>query len=112
MTDLTPTPQQLQNWVDKLCHPWDQGVGPSHKDKELACLAFKAGADQELAECCEWLAKYRKPILAADLKYVRRPKPPSLKEQALEVFEALIHGDASGLDVGVIRRALEALPNG
>ena len=38
------------------------------------------------------------------------PSPPSLKEQALEVFEALIHGDASGLDVGVIRRALEALP--
>jgi hypothetical protein len=40
-----------------------------------------------------------------------QPEPPSLKEQALEVFEALIHGDASGLDVGVIRRALEALPN-
>lgn len=39
----------------------------------------------------------------------RRPKPPSLAEQALEVFEALIHGDESGLDVGVIRRALERL---
>jgi hypothetical protein len=48
--------------------------------------------------------------MAELLRAARRPKPPSLKQQALEVFEALIHGDASGLDVGVIRRALETLP--
>jgi hypothetical protein len=48
--------------------------------------AVQWGADQELEASCAWLAKYRKPILAADLKYVRRPKPPSLKEQALEAL--------------------------
>jgi hypothetical protein len=76
-------------------------------------LAFQAGANQELEACCEWLIGWdtcEGERLASLLREGRRPKPPSLKEQALEVFEALIHGDASGLDVGVIRRALEALP--
>ena len=70
--------------------------------------AAQWGADQELEACCQWLPKLP-PWSGNDLRKHRRPKPPSLKEQALEVFEALIHGDATELDVGVVRRALEAL---
>jgi hypothetical protein len=89
---------------------------------KLASRLIQYGADQELAACCDWLAKYRKPILAADLKYVRRPKPPSLKAQALEALgpEPLPKTGPTGntiLNAGTIERhrlvrnALEALPN-
>jgi hypothetical protein len=110
MTDsITPPSDQLKKWEDKW---FDEEEHPD----VLLIQAFQAGADQELEACCEWIKSELRGQLrpahriAIELRDARRPKPPSLKEQALEVFEALIHGDASGLDVGVIRRALEALP--
>jgi hypothetical protein len=81
---------------------------PGEACTNLAIRAAQWGADTELEACCEWTQGYAE--CGDSLRAARRPKPPSLKQQALEVFEALIHGDASGLDVGVIRRALEALP--
>jgi hypothetical protein len=39
-----------------------------------------------------------------NLRAVRRPKPPSLKEQALKALED------DDIDVYLIRRALEAIP--
>jgi hypothetical protein len=50
------------------------------------------------------------PSLASDLRYSRRPKPPSLKEQALKALTA-IHSTfhVYELDANIIRRALEAL---
>jgi hypothetical protein len=107
MTDLTPTPNQLQSWIDKICYPHEEGVGPSLKDKELACLAFKAGADQELKACCVLMDEWG--LDGEDLVECRRPKPPTLKEQALDELtsaERLYPADWS-----TIRRALEALPN-
>jgi hypothetical protein len=119
MTDyIVPPPELVQQWA----HEWNT-LGVRHPDATntasyVATRAAQWGADQELEACCEWIvdgkdhelsAAYSRTI-SANLRAARRPKPPSLKKQALEVFEALIHGDASGLDVGVIRRALEALP--
>ena len=46
-----------------------------------------------------------------DLRAARRPKPPSLKEQALELVRR-IEGTGSQWalsEIGVVRRALEAL---
>jgi len=114
MTDLTPTPQQLQYWVDKLCYPHEEGVGPSQWDKELACLAFKAGADQELEACVGWLDRNGYFDSAHELGVARRPKPPSLKEQALDELtsaESLMEQLRYPADWNTIRRALEALPN-
>jgi hypothetical protein len=74
MTDLTPTPNQLQYWIDKICYPHEEGVGPSLKDKELACLAFKAGADQELDACCHEVQNMYSG--GSRLRDRRRPKPP------------------------------------
>jgi len=71
------------------------------------------GAAQELEACCEWLDKST--VGMAELLHTaRRPKPPTLKEQALEDLESLIvdlanHG--MGFKTTNIRRALEALPN-
>jgi hypothetical protein len=106
---IVPPPDLVQQWVEK----WHRTLGLVECRYEyIATQAAQWGAEQELEACCEWLAKYRKPILGDDLKYVRRPKPPSLKEQALEELEQL-KGDANlmgmGFDAPAIRLALEAL---
>ena len=70
--------------------------------------AYQAGADQELEACCELMDR---DFLAgpSDLHAARRPKPPSLKEQALETLK--YPKDLwSEIEVDTIRRALEALP--
>jgi hypothetical protein len=119
MTDLTPTPKQLQYWIDKICYPHEQGVGPSLKDKELACLAFKAGADQELDACCEWFANEGYGTAPDRIRNHRRPKPPSVKEQGLESLDEVIKclkvlvpdAPVDGIHIENIRQALETLPN-
>jgi hypothetical protein len=56
----------------------------------------------ELEACCEWLDQST--VGMADLlRADRRPKPPSLKQQALAALED------DDIDVYLIRRALEAL---
>jgi hypothetical protein len=76
-------------------------------------IAYQAGADQELEACCEWIPKYL-PWDVDQLRADRRPKSPSLKEQALKELRQLpidpeLGVCASALDT--IRRAIEALPN-
>ncbi len=101
---ITPPPELVQQWIRER-------DGLEH----LATQAAQWGADQELEACCEWLAKYRNRILGADLKFVRRPKPPSLKEQALKTLQRLSKDGfpcnyQEDSDWDTIRRALEALP--
>jgi len=65
-------------------------------------------ADQELEACCEWLhdtCVEDPEDIVPELRVARRPKPPTLKEQALAALED------DDIDVYLIRRALEALPN-
>jgi hypothetical protein len=84
-------------------------------EQHIASWASQYGADRELEACCEWLSKYRSKILAADLRYVRRPKPPSLKEQALELARPAgtegAHVTFGPEELALIRRALEQLPD-
>jgi hypothetical protein len=44
--------------------------------------AFQAGADQELEACCEWLNRCGFYQTSNHLRATRRPKPPTLAEQA------------------------------
>jgi hypothetical protein len=71
------------------------------------------GADQELEACCEWLDKrfQRDPFFSKELCAARRPKPPTLKEQALESVKRFELGQDELSNLAVIRRAIEALPN-
>ena len=74
-------------------------------------LAYQAGADQELEACCVWLDRNNQwaKVDIDELRDVRRFKPPSLKEQALDELtsaERLYPADWS-----TIRKALKALPN-
>ena len=72
-------------------------------------------ADQELEACLELLS--RRGFSDADilcLRAARRPKPPSLKEQALAALDdAVMRGDCITISdaLPTLRRALEALPN-
>jgi hypothetical protein len=69
-------------------------------------------ADQELEACCEvadcagWATS-----AGNDLRAARRPKPPSLKEQAMcALIDGIARGGNDPSDIDTIRRALEQLP--
>ena len=68
------------------------------------------GADQELEACCEWVQGYAE--CGDSLHAARRPKPPSLKEQALAALDdAIMRGDCITTSdaLPTLRRALEAI---
>ena len=103
---ITPPPELVQKIAD----------GPSTW-REKIIAAYRAGADQELEECREWMAdRYGAElnVFIGLLLAARRPKPLSLKEQALQALD-LLKVDASthglGFDSSTIRRALESLPD-
>jgi len=94
---ITPPPDLLDRWNTLPCHI---------SAKEIFVMVARWGADQELEACCEWLMYEND---RQGLRAARRPKTPSLKEQALDELtsaERLYPADWS-----TIRRALEALPN-
>ena len=75
----------------------------------LLIRAFQAGADQELEDCCEWLEQ-KGFAFVDEVRAARRPKPPSLKEQALDDLHiAFDRGCLSEGQADTIRRALEQL---
>ncbi len=81
--------EQVGEWLTADDYPWDPSeqavitITPSRL-KNVARKAFQAGADQELEACCEWIWRETSDEgFIANLRAARRPKPPSLKEQAL-----------------------------
>ena len=73
------------------------------------------GADEELEACCEWLDERAVLNGSTALRTTRRPKPLSLKKQALDALKVLPTPEGQVTlditDLNTIRRALEALPN-
>ena len=108
---ITP-PQEL---VASLRNSAPHGIRDAGVTREIWLIhnAFAAGADQELEACCEWLdaTDCDDPQEVAQLlRATRRPKPPSLKEQALAVIEnSEICDHLSTEHAAILRRALEAL---
>jgi hypothetical protein len=70
---------------------------------------YRAGADQELEACCEWLQHDYPNIGANALRAARRPKPPRLKEQALDLLDKAEDPFWDINDFSIVRRALEQL---
>jgi hypothetical protein len=78
----------------------------------IATLAAQWGADQELEACValvnDWAQRLGYPHYGAELRAARRPKPPTLKEQALAALEQVEADFNTGSFGDTIRRALEA----
>jgi len=130
MTDtnsIAPPRELVQEWIAEI---WHEGtpVQVAHSDLHIATRAAQWGADQELEACivvlsgqwewgmlsqCTGWKEFRdesEKILRVD----RRPKPPSLAEQACKLLECY---GTSGVRLtadqcNTILRALKALPNG
>lgn len=113
MTDnhpITPPPNLVQEWYQEA----DDQPAPYYV--YMAHQAARWGADQELLACGKYLEQCAawEPEDVTELYNYRRPrpKPPSLKEQALaalNVIEDKMLGPTT--EEKLIRRALEALPN-
>ena len=104
---ITPPPELVQQWASE----WIQ-LEYVNRDNFMAARAAQWGADQELEACCEWLHKKLKlTVLTLDvgLRAARRPKPPSLKEQALDAHNRMMAGEETQDDWAIVRRALEQL---
>jgi hypothetical protein len=105
---ITP-PLELQ---DKWRQDWYKSkVKHIQLEDHIATQAALWGADQELEACCaevsvSWNGNK---ALAVELRTARRPKPPSLKEQALDELAAAER--LYPADWSTIRKALGALPN-
>lgn len=108
---VTPPPELVKQWQYEANH--NEAMFP-----QVATQAARWGADMELEACCEWLEKasWIDSEVSEELRMLRRPKPPSLKAQALKVLESAPGPDYPSvmtvLDAdqhALIRRALEAL---
>ena len=88
-------------------------------EEERVIAAFCAGADQELEACGKALEQaWQLPHvvnvsdLLRELRASRRPKPPSLKEQAMLAIDTAVADGCLSADVSsIVRRALEQLPD-
>ena len=113
---IIPPLALIDQWWDeaKQNAKYDEPIGPL-----VATKAARWGADQQLAEDAKWLDQHA--LDAPHLKITpvgeslieaMRPKPPSLKEQALSELNLTADPDGAELSrtqVELIRCALEAL---
>jgi hypothetical protein len=109
---ITPSPELIEQWMQ------------AHSTKyDLARHAAQWGADQELEACSEWLVKQGwfssdEHEAIEELRAARRPRAPSLKEQALAELEKVdMLWDTTEFSketlhsLDTIRRALNQLPD-
>ena len=113
---ITPPPELVEKWA--IQSPIQHNDETWAYELFIADQAARWGANEELEACINEIYKgvglrhvdysSNRESLCSDLRAARRPKPPSLKEQALAVLD-----DASDrLDAAhenIIRRALEQL---
>jgi len=77
---ITPPPELVREWQMKIEYC------SRRVDREaFVAEIFQFGSDYELEACCEWLS-VPCPSYGRELRNARRPKPPSLKEQALQAL--------------------------
>jgi hypothetical protein len=102
---ITPPPELVQQWYDNM------GPDPGPFES-FANAAARWGSDQELEAClrlveievCDGAYELSRYIRAA-----RRPKPPSLKEQALALLDKAEDPRWDINDFSIVRKALEQL---
>ena len=113
---IAPPPELVQQWghdANLSGVPYDDETGHWAYEQHIATRAAQWGADRELEACCHCFARDLRESLALELRARRRPKPPSLKEQALEGLTRIESTNDffsnQMKDLATIRRALEQL---
>ena len=116
MTDnnhpITPPPELVQQWANSS--PIQHSDESWAYELFIAHQAARWGADQQLLACGKYLeqcAAWEEEDVTEMYNYLR-PKPPSLKEQALAALDdAVMRGDCITISdaLPTIRRALEQL---
>jgi hypothetical protein len=106
---ITPPPELVQQWMTEYTETKPNCLGTEF----IATRAAQWGADQELEACCEWLKLEGHEHEHEALLAARRPKAPSLKEQALADFDWMVGRTLGRPEFDErserIRRALEQL---
>jgi hypothetical protein len=116
---ITPPPELVREWYGSEDCP----DGANALANYLCTQAAQWGADQELEACINYFYEYDRQRwgenskLITGLRAARRPKPPTLKEQALKMLRPLRNPVMTGTpeyrlyepQAEIIRRALEAL---
>ena len=121
MTDqqhpIIPPPDLVTSWIDS------DGGGPG-AIRRIVTRAVQWGADQELEACCKWLDSEPGPghvdllrscaVALLTIRRPRRPKPPSLAEEAYIAFVQICKGNSDDAgtydaDEALVRRALKRL---
>jgi hypothetical protein len=112
---ITPPPELVRQWANES--PMECSAESWAYELFIAHHAAQWGADQELEACLSEVSFLNSKALADRVRAARRPKPPSLKEQALaelDKVDMLWDTDEFGKEtlgaLDTIRRALEALP--
>jgi len=116
MTDhycTTPPRELVEQWVSEKNYDERDWLYELH----IANRASQWGADQQLEKDAKWLdhnalnePRLRITPVGESLKEAMRPKPPSLKEQALaELVDAYDEDKIDDSTYDTIRRALEQL---
>jgi hypothetical protein len=95
----------MEQWASEKCYDERDWLYEFH----IATRAAQWGADQELEACCKWFDERAVLNGATALRAARRPKPPSLKEEALKALERMQDQYPHLGNTKTIRRALEAL---
>lgn len=88
---ITPPPELLQQWSTEYWGNPDESTGLN--EKYIATQAARWSANRELDECLQLLDINGCPSKWIDmLRDARRPKPPSLAEQALTALDQADEG--------------------
>jgi hypothetical protein len=107
---ITPPPELVEQWLENTRSHDCIGAYPANYEQLICTQAARWGADQELEACLQWFSAFY--WMQKDLekfRTARRPKPPSLKEQALEALDEE-HADMRIQNYKLIRSVLESLP--
>ena len=108
---IAPPPELVQQWWEEVARRVS-----IEADEHIAEQAAQWGADQELKACVDVILTHpgleHPDLLVEVLCAARRPKPPSLKKQALEAVDRCdneIWCEETESDFAIIRTALEQL---
>ena len=119
---ITPPPKLVHQWHKEACKdPYNGGTFFESKTlKHIATQAARWGADEQLEQDARWLdtcALFSTHLTITPsgdaLRQAMRFKPPSLKEQALEILEINndVDSQLNAAHYNILRLALQSLPD-